>query len=110
MNKKQPTSKPPRPPAGVKHPYAPREPVEPAPDTENLANRRISTPPRKAGDAGIPVDRNFVNDDWDEEDDHPVKAPSKGDVLKSGKDQKSSVPIGSGVRSDPNWLEEDFDD
>lgn len=65
---------------------------------------RTSTPPRKPVDPGITVDKNFVDDDWDE--DSPTKKGSNSSV----KTVEISGPLVGNVRPDSDWLEADFDD
>jgi hypothetical protein len=71
----------------------------------------------------ILVDSNFVSEDWDDEDENSdVKldlAEAKRDRSRSGtaahsdvncqRDEKASPSVGSTVRADTNWLEEDWD-
>jgi hypothetical protein len=71
------TSKPPRPP-NPKPPYAQKA--------------KIQINENNNGIASSIVDKNFVNEDWDE-----TKQP------------KINIQ-GPGVQADPNWLDEDFDD
>ena len=69
-----------------------------------MGKNRACTPPRRPGDPGVKVDSNFVDDDWDE--DSPIKTKSYNNNYNNRKNTDGT----SNVQSDPNWLEEDFDD
>lgn len=97
-------------------PRAPRSPREPVthPDTVSSGmhrSGRSSTPPRRGADPGSAVDPNFVAENWDnddEDDDAPVvHRNSKGGARNS---RTTPVSIGSSVKADDNWLDDNFDD
>ena len=107
-------SKPPRPPPNVsKPPYAQKTKVQTSGSinipTSN--SNRPSTPARAAGNPGVVMDTNFVSENWD--DDIDAVTNSNFDPTSV---QVKKVPISgqvgkdAGVRSDDNWLEDDFDD
>jgi hypothetical protein len=78
--------------------------------SSNRANNRSSTPPRRGADPGASVDPNFVEEDWD--DDNDAKSTRRAGRTKSssGRDAPSaSASSGPGVKADENWLDEDFD-
>ena len=71
--------------------------------SSHYGNGRSSTPPRQPGNPGPAVDKNFVDDNWDDE------SPVKKDFLhEKCLDVKSTYECG--VRADANWLESNFDD
>ncbi len=101
-------SKPPRPPPNVsKPPYAQK--MTKAPTSVNVATNRRATPPRAAGHPGVVMDTNFVSENWDEDSDVGMDSKIDSTCVK-----KVSIPgqVGkdAGVRSDDNWLEDNFDD
>ena len=92
-----------RPPRNLANPLT-------APPYEAAANisqpkfgrNRSSTPPRRPGDPGVKVDSNFAYEDWDE--DSPVKKDAVGQY------NRNNTANTNPIQSDPNWLEENFDD
>lgn len=82
-----------------------------APVVGSGAKRSVGTPPpfKRAYDPGVAPDHDFVNDDWDQEDEAPVP---KQDTTTT-RERKNGHQFGGyagGVKPDDNWLEEDFDD
>lgn len=71
----------------------------------------MGTPPRPSADPGSQVDQNFVDDNWDEEDDEHISRHnySNNDRKTSNKSNSQQEPS-AGVKVDENWLEENFDD
>lgn len=127
-------SKPPRPPAGVKPPYAQKVKLDKVPSASATAPvlavspstsaplsvsgsasstnqastgfTRNLTPPRRPGDPGNNVDKNFATEDWDE------GSPEIRTVTRSKTSTRvvpGQVGVDAGVRPDTNWLEDDFD-
>mmetsp|Transcript_116398 Transcript_116398/g.228377 ORF Transcript_116398/g.228377 Transcript_116398/m.228377 type:complete len:741 (-) Transcript_116398:62-2284(-) len=89
----------------------------PGQNTINNIRRGTSTPPRQAGDPGSKMDRNFVDEDWDAEEESQSRGQSSSSAAAEAKDdlQKRGRVGGqpqhqSTVRADANWLEEDFDE
>ena len=75
------------------------------------SSRTITTPPRRPSDPGVSVDDNFASDNWDDEDNSPVKADHKSSGGGGEReDAKKSGAVVTGSAVDPNWLSEDFDD
>jgi hypothetical protein len=72
-----------KPPPGMKNPYS--------------SSRQSSI-------SSIPADKNFVNDNWDDDDDDGV---SKSRIAT--KKQSSMKTFQSSVQADSNWLDDDFD-
>jgi len=70
-------------------------------------NNGSTTPPRRPGDAGVQVDNNFAEENWDDEDDKD--ADDKGDHGPMMTGAKSAAPQ-TGSQADPNWLQENFDE
>ena len=73
---------------------------------------RVLTPPRQGGNPGhIPVDDNFVEEDWD----RSMDFDSPGDVpirkVGNGKNKRGDAAgTITGIRPDDHWLDENFDD
>jgi hypothetical protein len=91
------SSKPPKIPASSSNKVLHQQP--------NLysSTSRSGTPPRAAFNPGTQVDRNFVTEDWDNEE-----TSSKADS-KSSSDNRSKSNYGT-VQADDNWLNDDFDE
>ena len=68
----------------------------------------MGTPPRPSADPGSQVDSNFVSEDWDEDDD--IDRHNYSSKEREANHPNKRQPSTSGVSSDPNWLEENFDD
>ena len=100
--------KPPRAPTSTKSPYESliSSPSLNAATHTQISTGKVRTPPRQPADPGTRVDADFVNEDWDVESPSPAKR--RGGKEKE-KEEVESKRGGSGVQSDPNWLEEDFD-
>lgn len=98
-------------------PRAPRSPRDLTGYSDSVSNSSItrsgrsSTPPRRGADPGSAVDLNFVADNWDndENDDAPVVDRNNRDS-KAANSKTTHIVVGSTVKADDNWLDEDFDD
>ncbi len=79
-------------------------------------NTRAGTPPRPHGNAGPEADRNFVSENWDENDPDADNSGAQNDVdaketSSSGKRlEAKGLHNPTATMADPNWLEENFDD
>ena len=78
--------------------------------SSSRSNNRSSTPPRRGADPGASFDPNFVEEDWD--DDNDAKSSRRAGRTKSSSARdvpNTSVSIGPGVKADENWIDDDFD-
>ena len=63
-----------------------------------------TTTPRPAVSAGAKTDENFLDEDWDVDDD------GERDSKPVASKRRAGAGYGAGVRPDQNWLGEDFDE
>lgn len=109
--KSQPTSRPPRPPAGVKTPYS--NPVSVG-SSGNTTNPRTNsphtgptTPPRQSADPGSKVDKDFAHEDWDADNNEQVIGDPVGRFIIN---QNETYTGGKeGIYGAPQYVSEDFD-
>jgi len=101
-------SKPPRPPQSVPPPYASiaslHQPTQVSNSSQHIGIR-MGTPPRPAGNPGTQFDSNFATANWDDDEADSKIIESKISEASASK----NALVGSNVRADPNWLDEDFD-
>jgi hypothetical protein len=122
----QPSSRPPRPPQGVKMPYASSVAAVTTTHLNNLrggtdvssssslsprmpggAQPRSTTPPRQSADPGAKVDRDFVNEDWDVGNSQPTSVHDGRFVANSSRGDESAS--GENSYGAPQYVADNYD-